>query len=446
MSFPRAPEVTGDFVVDAAALRAHAARADDLVAALPPKPERSADQAEAAHRAHRSCRFARGRFLRAHAERVHAELTEGSLLALRPAELASGAARAFPGLVPTAAQLADELRWEQAGKEGREVDQGIFFHELLRLPGPGRHVLEAALRPTDRALVLLDGFAATGTAELGTVRVERRDGVAHVTLQHTDCLNAEDNALVADLETAVDLVLLDDASGVGVLRGAPMTHPKYAGKRVFSAGINLKELHRGRISYVDFLLGRELGVVHKLSRGLLLEETERTWPRRAVAKPWLGAVDSFAIGGGMQLTLVLDRVLAAADSFFSLPAAQEGIIPGAANLRLRRLAGGRLSRQIVLWGRRIAATDAEAALFRDAVLEPDALDAAVEHDAALLDNPAVAANRRLLVEAEEPLGAFREYAAEFALAQALRLYSEDVLTKVGRFTAAKRPEPVPSGG
>jgi len=59
----------------------------------------------------------------------------------------------------------------------------------------------------------------------------------------------------------------------------------------------------------------------------------------------------------------------------------------------------------------------------------------VDHDAALLDDPAVAANRRMLVAAEEPLDSFREYASEFALVQALRLYSEDVLTKVGRFTA-----------
>ncbi|MFD5831848.1 (3,5-dihydroxyphenyl)acetyl-CoA 1,2-dioxygenase DpgC, partial [Lentzea sp. NPDC060358] len=370
-----------------------------------------------------------------HADRVHARLTGGAAVPLRPAELVEAAAREYPGLVPTAAQLDEELRHLQADKEGREVDQGIFFQALLRAPGPGRHVVESALRPTSRALGLLADYATLGSLDLGTVSIDRRDGIAHVTLRNTDCLNAEDNALVADLETAVDLVALDDSTGAGVLRGAHMTHPRYAGRRVFSAGINLKELHRGRISYVDFLLGRELGLVHKLSRGVLLEQTEHTWPRGPVTKPWLGAVDTFAIGGGMQLTLALDRVLAAADSYLSLPAAREGIVPGFGNLRLRRLAGGRLARQIVLQGRKIAATDPEAALFCDAVLDPDALDAAVDRDAALLDDPAVAANRRMLVTAEEPLDAFREYAAEFALVQALRLHSEDVLTKVGRFTA-----------
>jgi (3,5-dihydroxyphenyl)acetyl-CoA 1,2-dioxygenase len=434
--FPPAPRVTGDLRADAAALHAHAGRADDLIAALPPKPERSPAAQESAAVAHRSARFARQRFLRAHAAAVHARAADGGTG--HPAQLVRTAAHAFPGLVPTEAQLDGELGRRQADKEGREVDQGIFFHEMLRLPGPGRRILEAALRPTPRAHDLLPAFAAAGSVDLGTVRVDRRDGVAHVTIRNIHCLNAEDNALAADLETAVDLVLLDDASGVGVLRGARMTHPKYAGRRVFSAGINLKELHAGRISYVDFLLGRELGLVNKLCRGVLREETEDTWPHAALAKPWLGAVDTFAIGGGMQITLVLDRVLAASDAYFSLPAAKEGIVPGAGNLRLRRLAGGRLARQIVLWGRRIAATDPEGALFADAVLAPEELDAAVRHEAPLLAGAAVTANRRMLVAAEEPLDAFRSYAAEFALAQALRLYSEDVLTKVGRFATGER--------
>ncbi|MGV9317053.1 (3,5-dihydroxyphenyl)acetyl-CoA 1,2-dioxygenase DpgC [Streptomyces sp. NPDC003691] len=441
MSLPPTPGITGDLRADAAALSDHAARIGELIAALPPKPGRPPAAREAAARALRSGRFARSRLLRAHAGRIHAELTAGSALPLRPAELVDAAASAFPGLVPTAAQLAAERARHQADKEGHEVDQGIFFHEVLRLPGPGRQVLTAALRPTPRALGLLPGYAEHGGVDLGTVRVDRRDGIAHVTLRNTGCLNAEDNALVADLETAVDLVLLDGNSAVGVLRGGTMTHPKYAGRRVFSSGIHLKDLHRGRISYVGFLLGRELGLVNKLCRGLLHEETEENWPHTAVAKPWLGAVDTFAIGGGTQLTLVLDRVLAASDAYFSLPAAQEGIVPGAANLRLRRLVGGRVARQVVLWGRRLAATEPDAAFLRDAVVDPERLDAAVARDAPLLAGPAVAANRRMLVAAEEPLDAFRAYAAEFALAQVLRLYSEDVLTKVGRFTAGGRSEP-----
>jgi thioesterase DpgC len=59
------------------------------------------------------------------------------------------------------------------------------------------------------------------------------------------------------------------------------------------------------------------------------------------------------------------------------------------------------------------------------------MDAAVETAASALDNPAVVANRRMLNLAEEPADRFREYMAEFAYAQAVRLYSADVLDKVG---------------
>ncbi len=267
------------------------------------------------------------------------------------------------------------------------------------------------------------------------MRLERRLGVAHLTMCRDDCLNAEDNRQVDDMETAVDLALLDPAVRVGLLRGGIMSHPRYRGRRVFSAGINLKALHAGGISLVDFLLRRELGYIHKLVRGVLADGESR-WHSPAIAKPWVAAVDSFAIGGGMQLLLVFDHVIAASDAYLSLPAAQEGIVPGAANFRLTRCVGPRLSRQIILHGRRIWAAEPEARLLVDEVAEPADLEAAIERSLVRLQSPAVAANRRMLNQAEEPVDEFRQYMAEFALNQALRLYSEDVIGKAGRFAAA----------
>jgi thioesterase DpgC len=58
------------------------------------------------------------------------------------------------------------------------------------------------------------------------------------------------------------------------------------------------------------------------------------------------------------------------------------------------------------------------------------MDAAIADCAARLDSPAVIANRRMLRLAEEPLDLFRSYMAEFALSQAARMYSDDVLEKV----------------
>jgi len=59
-------------------------------------------------------------------------------------------------------------------------------------------------------------------------------------------------------------------------------------------------------------------------------------------------VEGFAIGGHCQYLLVMDYVLAAQDAFMSLPARKEGIIPGAANLRLPRFTGDRIARRAIM--------------------------------------------------------------------------------------------------
>ncbi|WP_158891519.1 (3,5-dihydroxyphenyl)acetyl-CoA 1,2-dioxygenase DpgC [Amycolatopsis anabasis] len=422
----------GPLGADADALAVHLKSGELILSGLPPKPERTEEQQAVADGVHHAHRQARARFLRSHVVEVYDQVTAGRTSRLRLAELAYAAADAFPGLVPTAQEIAEERRHVQAAKDGREIDQGVFFREVLRQPEIGTHLTETMLLPTARALALLPEYRRTGDVRLDTVHIERRSGAAHLTVSNPDALNAEDNGLIDDLETAVDLALLDDDVHVGVLRGGPMSHPRYLGKRVFSAGINLKKLHEGQISFVDFLLRRELGYLSKLVRGLLVDEDEAAWPRRFHDKPWIAAVDTFAIGGGAQLLMVFDHVIAGADAYFSLPAAQEGIVPGAANFRLSKLAGPRLARQVILSGRKIWAAEPEGRLLCDEVVDPREIDAAVERGVERLANPAVAANRRMLNLAEEPLDGFRNYLAEFAAEQALRLYSADVLDKVRR--------------
>jgi thioesterase DpgC len=421
------PEFDGTFGDDTAAFAEHVGLGERLLAGLPVKPLRDQEQQRRVDAVLESSRRWRDRYITLHADRVYAALTNGRTAYRSLSDLAFAAAERFPGLVPDRPRLAVESALPQADKDGLEIDQGIFFRGVLRSPVAGAHLVDTMLRTTPRAEDLLDRFRRDGHVDLGAVLVERRGAIAHLTVHNEHCLNAEDNGLIDDMETAVDLALRDDAVRVGVLRGGVMTHRRYLGKRVFSAGINLKDLRDGRISYADFLLRRELGYINKLVRGVAVDGgAERT-----VQKPWVAAVDSFAIGGGMQLLLTFDHVIAASDSFFSLPAAQEGIVPGAANFRLSRSTGGRLARQIILFGRRIQATDPAAATICDEVVSPLRMDAAVETAASALDNPAVVANRRMLNLAEEPADRFREYMAEFAYAQAVRLYSADVLDKVG---------------
>ncbi len=420
----------GGLAGDAKALQHYAEQGEQLLAELPARSLRDAGQQASADAIHAALRKVRTRFMQRHADAVYRALTGDLAQRVRLPQLADAAADAFPGLAPSRAQMAAERAVLQDAKEAREIDQGIFFSGILAAPACGAHLLETMLRPGGHAPALLERFQRDGQLRLDTLRIERRGATAHVTVHNEHCLNAEDGQLIADMETAVDLVLLDDAVRVCVLRGSVMTHPKYAGRRVFSAGINLKHLHQGKISYVDFLLQREMGYISKILRGIRVDEADGTV--RTLEKPWIAAVDTFAIGGGAQLLLVFDHVIGAADSFFSLPAAQEGIVPGVGNLRLGRAVGARIARQIILGGRRIWANEEDGRLLFDEVVEPGRMEAAIEARAAALDSPAVIVNRRMLALAEEPPELFRTYMAQFALEQAERLYSEDVLAKVRR--------------
>ncbi|MER8073191.1 (3,5-dihydroxyphenyl)acetyl-CoA 1,2-dioxygenase DpgC [Streptomyces sp. NPDC094034] len=439
------PHVGTPAVPDSARLAlARAAEATStLLAGLGEPSNRSPEQRAEADAAVDAARALRAAFMDTHAEAVYDELTDHRSRHLRLAELVQEAAARFPGLVPTAEQLAAERTRAQAHKEGHEIDQGIFFSRVLRSPTAGAHLLDAMLKPTPAALALLPEFTRTGTVRLRSVTVERRGAVTHLTMCREDSLNAEDDQQVDDMETAVDLVLLDPGTEVGLLRGGVMSHPRHRGRRIFSAGINLKALHGGGISLVDFLLRRELGYLHKLIRGVRPEGTA-DWRRSTVDKPWVAVVDGFAIGGGAQLLLLFDHVIAASDAYVSLPAAQEGIIPGVANFRLTRSVGPRLARQVILEGRRVHASEPAARLIIDEVREPTALDAAAAESAERLRGTAVLANRRMLNLAEEPTDQFRSYMAEFALQQALRLYDADVLDKVSRFSGASVGKAAPA--
>lgn len=412
-------------------------RGEARLAALPEPGARSPEQRAEAAAAVDDMRTLRARFLDAHADEVYDMLTAGRTRHLRLAELLDAAAEALPGLVPTAVQMAVERSRPQAGKEGREIDQGLFVRAVLRSPVAGRHLIEAMLRPTPRALALLPEYLRDGTVRMEAVRLERTGAVARLTLCREDRLNAEDPEQVDDMETAVDLALLDPGVRLGLVRGGEMSHPRYRGRRVFSAGINLKKLSSGGIPLIDFLLRRELGYIHKLIRGIHRDDAPG-WRGNVTAKPWVAAVDTFAIGGGAQLLPAFDHVIAASDAYFSLPAAREGIIPGVANLRFARVVGPRLARQVILQGRRIWAREPAAALLVDEVVDPQEMDAAVERSLARLDGEAVVANRGMLCFAEESIDEFRAYVAEFAFQQSLRIYGSDVVDKVGRFAERGR--------
>jgi thioesterase DpgC len=220
-----------------------------------------------------------------------------------------------------------------------------------------------------------------------------------------------------------------------VLRGGPATHPKYEGRRIFGSGINLTKLYLGQIGFVEFLIERELGLNNKMYRGLTGDEFRMSDFEDTLEKPFLAAVESFAIGGACQWLLIMDRVIAELGSYFNLPARKEGIIPGSANLRLPRLVGDRMARQGLFFNRQFHADSSEGRLIADEVVPASGIEAAIERSASEITSAgltSLVANRRLLRLGQEPLDTHRMYMAWYAREQAYCHFSEALISNLER--------------
>src|SRR5436853_7509458 len=117
----------------------------------------------------------------------------------------------------------------------------------------------------------------------------------------------------------------------------------------------------------------------------------------------------------------MDYVLAEQNAFLTLPARKEGIIPGAANMRLPRFTGDRIARQAIQYERRLECDSAEGRLICDELVDPGTMDAAVERVVSSLTSSGVvsaAGNRRAIRIAQEPFDAFRSYFGLYAREQA----------------------------
>jgi len=410
-AYPAAARATSEFLT----------RGEELRRRLPPRPDRNDAEAEAAAELTGALDEARSRFLRAHAEDLYAALTDDLRRAVRDEDLVYAAADLVPGLVPTREQMAVERTLALPDKEGIEVAQGLFFSHVLASERCGAHLVWAMLRPTAEALERLDHFCATGVADLGGTYLERRGRAAYLEIRNDRFLNAEDCDTLPTTEVAVDLALLDPGIDVGVIRGAVVSHPRYAGARVFGAGVNLTHLYHGRVDYL-FFVTRDLGYVNKLFRGLSAEEHRPDEPEETTEKLWMAAVETFAIGGACQLLHTVDHVIAVRGARLFLPARKEGILPGASNLRLPRSVGDRLARQAILSGLEFEAGTPNGDLLIDEVVDSgEEMDAAIAARVEVLSSSGLvnaAGNRRALRVGAEPLDLFRRYMATFCREQA----------------------------
>ena len=420
----------GDFAADVAAFSTYWRAAREQLDRQP---------TEALKQAARAARFL---FLRTHASTLYDRLTDGRRKFVRLERLVYEAADVVPGLAPTRTEVAAESQLRQSEKEGVEIDQGILCNQFLADPACGLHLCHTMLLPREESAEALAKFLRDGRLDLGTAKVERQGKAAVLLLANPRFLNSEDLSTQSATEIGADVCILDPESQVAVLRGDFVPEGKYAGRRVFNAGINLTHLYYGKIPYLWFLI-RDMGFVNKMTRGLARPDvTPDEVAGDSIEKLWISAVDTFAIGGGCQILLATDFNIAARDAYMTLPARKEGIIPAMANLRLARFLGDRLARQAIMYERRFECDSEEGRLICDEVVEPDAIDSTIDHVVERLTGSGVVGaigNRRALRLAVEPLDKFRRYAALYAREQAYCHFSPALIANLEHYwNAANR--------
>jgi thioesterase DpgC len=427
-------------------LRSAVLVARSLLARLPLRSQRTPAQKKAGEALVHLTADAAWRFFRCHAVSMYRELTREGARSLRVDALLWEAAARWPDILPTQAELSAESDRMQADKDGLEIHQGLFVSQVMAHAQTGHHLIRSMLRPRADSLALLPEFIATGFVDLGTARVEVQGEAGHVTIHNERYLNSEDDTVVGPLEIATDLTLLHPGIKIGVLRGSAVEHPKYRGQRVFSSGINLTRMYQGKQSYLSFLF-RSMGMHNKLYRGVLVEdEPDRIdapieEPELTQEKLWIAAVDKFAIGGGCQLLLIVDYVIAEAGSYFNLPARKEGFLPGAANMRLPRFVGERLAREAILFDRTFHADTPEGRLIANEVVPSGEMDLAVTRciERAIgsgMVSPG--ANRKAIRQQTEPLETFRRYLTTYAFEQAFLHLSDQLIVNLEKHWNARQ--------
>jgi (3,5-dihydroxyphenyl)acetyl-CoA 1,2-dioxygenase len=380
--------------------------------------------------------YGRGRFIRLHGEEIYAQLTSNFQTRIRVEDLVYAIADEFRGLAPTKEEIELDSFVTLPQKKGYEISQGIILGELIALPKVGKHLMATMRFPNVKSLTVLSEFEKSGVLELETVRLEKKDGIGYLTISNGAYLNAEDDQLNEDMEVAVDLVLLDGEIQLGVMRGDLMTHEKYYNKRVFCSGINLTKLYNGELPYLYYVT-RELALMSKIFRGILTPLFD--WEQRidsGLEKPWIVAVDTHAIGGGAQLALVADIVVADKLSYFTIPARTEGFIPGFANFRLQRYTGQRLARKMIYFNHKVFSDSEEGRLLVDEIVETEEMENVVNSiakDIILKGVQGMISNRKAFRVGVESLEQFRNYMAMFCQEQARCMYTIEIIKNLESF-------------
>ncbi len=163
--------------------------------------------------------------------------------------------------------------------------------------------------------------------------VSREENTALIQLNRPEVLNALNIAMMTELVGALEELDADDKIRAIILTG---------GEKAFAAGADIREM--ADASAVE----------------MLLRDQFARWDRiRKIKKPLIAAVSGFALGGGCELAMACDMIIASETARFGQPEINIGVIPGAGGTqRLTRAAGKYLAMEMVLSGRMITAEEA----------------------------------------------------------------------------------------
>jgi enoyl-CoA hydratase len=167
-----------------------------------------------------------------------------------------------------------------------------------------------------------------------TIIVSSKGKVGLITLNRPQALNALNTLLIRELNRALDAIEIDPAIGCIVITG---------NEKAFAAGVDIKEMHKK--SFVEAYGGDFLAPFDRINQ---------------CRKPIIAAVAGYALGGGCELAMACDIILAADNAVFGQPEINLGIMPGAGGTqRLTRAVGKAKAMELCLTGRHMHADEAE---------------------------------------------------------------------------------------
>jgi enoyl-CoA hydratase len=187
-----------------------------------------------------------------------------------------------------------------------------------------------------------------------TILVEKRDEVGVITLNRPKALNALNSVLLKELRHILSSFSNDDSIGAIIITGS---------EKAFAAGADIKEMQA--LDFVDAYVGDFLGGWDEVA---------------STRKPVIAAVSGFALGGGCELAMMCDFIIASETAKFGQPEITLGVIPGmGGSQRLTRAVGKAKAMDLVLTGRMMDAAEAErAGLVSRVVPAANLMDEAVD--------------------------------------------------------------------